>query len=390
MTISMKRLALAGGVAVSAFALSATAHAEGWTGGYLSLGVSGASSSADVSASSTGNNSLVVNNEALPALVALGTDTTADKLVFAQSGSTTTWNLSDGSAAADVVKHVLDIKSSAAGRATNRFRAGLIIEGGYDYEIGSGLVLGLNASYNFSGTANSEDVSGIGSADYTTQSGTLKATGTTTASPVVKGTLVSGTGATYKVYDLTSAGTFVPASTGTGAAEVVTPAASQNYTTVGTNTRFSMGDNWTIGARAGYAASSNILLFVAGRFTQAKVGLAAASTVLKETAAGKNVDLKSVSGNKWKDGYYLGGGFEAKVTNNISLKAEYRYADYGSYSITGAAENVAFGTLTPEIVTSATGAATKTVATLSAPVTTTVSAKNIQSHALRVSVAYRF
>ena len=402
MTISFKRLALAGGVAASAVALSASAHAEGWTGGYISVGVSGASSSADVSATVAGSNSLVVNDETITL-----TGTPATKLGFVDDGiaaTTNTYVLGTSSGGtvtpSKVLQHVLDIKSGAAGRATNRFRAGLILEGGYDYEVANSLVLGLNASYTFSGTATSENVSGLGSAVYSTQSGSLTATSSTAGvSPDVTAVkLGTGVGTApaaqaFDIYNLTSAGTFVPATTGTAPNTVVTPAAVKNSASVGTQTRFRMGDNFTVGARAGFAASSNLLLFVAGGYTKAEVGVSATSSVVKGAADGKDIALKEVSGKKWKDGYYLGGGFEAKVTGNISLKAEYRYSDYGNYSITGARENVTYGTLVPAITPAGIAPAAATpapVETLSAPVTTTVSAKSIQSHALRVSVAYRF
>ena len=36
------------------------------------------------------------------------------------------------------------------------------------------------------------------------------------------------------------------------------------------------------------------------------------------------------SESSWEDCWFVGGGIEALVTDNISLKAEYRYADYGT------------------------------------------------------------
>lgn len=384
MTISMKRLALAGGIAVSALALSTSAHAEGWTGGYISVGVSGASSSADVSASAKGDLTKVIG---VTSDVINGA--TPNKLNFASSadtGTTSTFTLKDPdpSANAPVQKHVLSVVSEVLGKTNNRFRAGLIIEGGYDYEIANSLVLGLNASYTFSGTATSNDVASLGNVSWTKQGGTLTAAGTvsglTVTAPNITATAL---GTSTLLTDLTAAGTFVPTpdETSTTTPQAAIAPVLQQAGAIATTARFRMGDNWAVGGRVGFAASSNILLFVAGGYTQAKVGVVANSSVYSTNAGDsvaaavtKLVSLKEVSGSKWRDGYYVGGGFEAKVTSNISLKAEYRYSDYGNYSV-ASKEDVAVGA-------SAFG--------LKVPVTTTVSAKNIQSHALRVSVGYRF
>lgn len=376
MTISMKRLALAGGIAVSALALSTSAHAEGWTGGYISVGVSGASSSADVSASAKGDLTKVIGQT--PFVTTGATPNTLNFATGTTSTSTFTLKNRDLSANATVEKHVLSVVSEVLGKTNNRFRAGLIIEGGYDYEIANSLVLGLNASYTFSGTATSNDVASLGNVSWTQQDGTLTAAGTVSGSTVTAPNITAtALGTSTLLTDLTAAGTFVPTPVATSAA--IAPVLQQAGA-IATTARFRMGDNWAVGGRVGFAASSNILLFVAGGYTQAKVGVVANSSVYSTNAGDdvaavtKLVSLKEVSGSKWRDGYYVGGGFEAKVTSNISLKAEYRYSDYGNYSV-ASKEDVAVGA-------SAFG--------LKVPVTTTVSAKNIQSHALRVSVGYRF
>lgn len=396
MTISFKRLALVGGAAASAVALSASAHAEGWTGGYISVGVSGASSSADVSATVAGKDSIVTNKGAL---ASSGTGATNTVTVTAASSSTPAYYGSGTSA--NVNEAVMTVANQVAGRANNRFRAGAIIEAGYDYEVGSNFVVGLNGSYNFSGTATNDGAVGLGQVSYTSQDGFL----TFTAAPSPAKTVGSlgtalGTVDANDIYDLTSlGGTFkgVTGLTSAGTATSVTPVESA---TLATRARFKMGDNWSVGGRAGFAASKNLLVFAAGGYTQAKIGISAESVVLnanvntktdaitaptavaaKSVAVGDELtSLTTVAKTKWKDGYYLGGGFEAKVTGNITLKAEYRYSNYGSYSLEGTTKAVSLAKYTQDIRGDA----------LSADVKTTVSAKSIQSHALRVSVAYRF
>lgn len=206
------------------------------------------------------------------------------------------------------------------------------------------------------------------------------------------------------IYDLTSlGGTFKGVVDVTAATLVANPVTAKDSATLATRARFKMGDNWSVGGRAGFAASKNLLVFAAGGYTQAKIGLSAESVVLNAnvgtktdeiaaTATSPKVDAKAVAvgdeltslttvaKTKWKDGFYLGGGFEAKVTGNITLKAEYRYSDYGSYSLEGTTKAVSLAKYTTDLAGNA----------LSADVKTTVSAKSIQSHALRVSVAYRF
>ena len=267
----------------------------------------------------------------------------------------------------------LTVLSEVTGKANNRFRAGAIIEGGYDYEVGNNIVLGLNASYNFSGTATTGDLTNLGSINWQSQEGTITATGTTTAAPSITAVKL---GTSTTLTDLTAAGTFV--------AKAATDPVLEASGAVKTSARFRMGDNWSVGGRAGFAASSNVLLFASAGYTQAKIGLTANSSVYQTSekvsgaasaaAITKLVDLKPVSASKWKEGFYVGGGFEAKLTQAISLKAEYRFSDFGSYSVSNT-EDVPVG---------------NAAYALDVPVDTTVSAKNIQSHALRVSVAYRF
>ena len=318
-------------VSVSAMALvfAAPAHAEGWSGPWVSVGVSGSSSSANVT--STVNGSL-----------------TKDVSTYYPYTLT-------GSPSIDATEYVLDASSGAEGKANTGFRAGTVLEAGYDHEFNGGFVLGLAASYNITGDATSNDVFGTGNLDVTGQDGSYAWTGTAPA-----GTNLG----TSALYDL-SGGTFTPTPE--------TSPSSLYHGGVVSSARFRMGDNWSIGARAGYAVNSNVLLFVAGGLTEAKIGIAADSTAINPDFSTLG-SLKTVSGSKWSTGYYLGGGVEAKLTQKISVKAEYRYSDYGSYSVSST-ESVPVGAADFG---------------LAVPFTTKVSATGIQSHALRVSIGYHF
>lgn len=90
----------------------------------------------------------------------------------------------------------------------------------------------------------------------------------------------------------------------------------------------------TIRARVGYLASPQTLLYVTGgvAFGDTKVALNVRDIVSNVACAqfvcstGSNSDLSV--------GYAVGGGFEYKLNEGISLKGEYLYVDLGSRSVT--------------------------------------------------------
>ena len=90
-------------------------------------------------------------------------------------------------------------------------------------------------------------------------------------------------------------------------------------------TKWKIGDSWAIGGRLGFLAMDNALIYVLGGYTEAKVK--SESDLVDDNNA--NVRFHT-SDSSWEDGWFVGGGIEALLTENISLKAEYRYNDYGS------------------------------------------------------------
>jgi outer membrane immunogenic protein len=90
-------------------------------------------------------------------------------------------------------------------------------------------------------------------------------------------------------------------------------------------TKWEIGDSWTVGGRLGFLAMDNALIYVLGGYTQAKVKSESS------LSADSNADFSfATSHSGWEDGWFAGGGIEALLTDHISLKAEYRFADYGS------------------------------------------------------------
>lgn len=96
-----------------------------------------------------------------------------------------------------------------------------------------------------------------------------------------------------------------------------------------------LGNSWSIGARLGYLVTDSLLVFATGGYTQASAKLdaefegagAAGANELSGISGAYNI---STSQDEWLSGYYVGGGLETLLTDQFSLKVEYRYADYGS------------------------------------------------------------
>ena len=90
-------------------------------------------------------------------------------------------------------------------------------------------------------------------------------------------------------------------------------------------TKWEIGDSWAIGGRLGFLAMDNALIYVLGGYTEAKIKTE--SDLFDHNNANTSFHT---SDSGWEDGWFVGGGIEALLTDNISLKAEYRYNDYGS------------------------------------------------------------
>jgi outer membrane immunogenic protein len=93
------------------------------------------------------------------------------------------------------------------------------------------------------------------------------------------------------------------------------------------STQWKIGDSWGVGARAGFLAMDNALIYVLGGYTQARVKTEASLEI------DNNGTFVSTSDKSWEDGWFVGGGIEALLTDSISLKAEYRYNDYGKVDV---------------------------------------------------------
>ncbi len=84
-------------------------------------------------------------------------------------------------------------------------------------------------------------------------------------------------------------------------------------------------DMWSVGGRLGYLLTPNTLLFLSAGYSRADVS----DLTLNVSGLGGGV----VAAVGSFDGYFIGGGAELKITDAISLKAEYRYTDLDGETI---------------------------------------------------------
>jgi outer membrane immunogenic protein len=96
-------------------------------------------------------------------------------------------------------------------------------------------------------------------------------------------------------------------------------AASDRIGPVGTNAA-TIDPNYSFdaSARAGYVVGDKNLVYVRGGYTNTRADVA--RTIANVTTTGKQTF----------DGYFVGGGVERKLTDNVSARVEYRFNDIGS------------------------------------------------------------
>ena len=102
----------------------------------------------------------------------------------------------------------------------------------------------------------------------------------------------------------------------------------RNILTAGDKASLNAGRELYAGARVGYQIDPNAMLYVKGGYTNAKAKLS------YDDNAG---NAFSVSDKL--DGYRVGGGLEASA-NNMFVRLEYRYSDYGRYETSSLVPNI--------------------------------------------------
>ena len=89
-----------------------------------------------------------------------------------------------------------------------------------------------------------------------------------------------------------------------------------------------VGNSWAIAARIGWLPTERTMLYALGGFTEADIHQD--GSIFADL--GPSSFKEGVGGSGWQSGWVVGGGVETMLSDNWSIKGEYRYADYGSLS----------------------------------------------------------
>jgi outer membrane immunogenic protein len=96
--------------------------------------------------------------------------------------------------------------------------------------------------------------------------------------------------------------------------------------------RVTLGDSWAIGGRFGFLSSESTLWYGLAGYTQARItGEAGHDFSGFIGVASEHDSHYQYRWSGWRDGVVLGAGVETLLTDAISLKMEYRYANYDSF-----------------------------------------------------------
>ncbi len=99
-----------------------------------------------------------------------------------------------------------------------------------------------------------------------------------------------------------------------------------NYTYAVHHVWYNVGNSWDAGVRLGYLVNDRNLIYALGGYSAADISSGAR---LDQYGNGGYHNWVFSSQSAWKSGYVLGAGWETALTDHITLKAEYRYSDYG-------------------------------------------------------------
>lgn len=97
---------------------------------------------------------------------------------------------------------------------------------------------------------------------------------------------------------------------------------------------------WTVGGRLGWKIRPRLLAYGLAGFTRVKASGTFAGSYEDNFTA---VDLPTLQFNDWLNGFTVGGGAELALTQELSLKIEYRYARYSGKSASITSEYDDFG-----------------------------------------------
>lgn len=93
-------------------------------------------------------------------------------------------------------------------------------------------------------------------------------------------------------------------------------------------------NSWSLGVRAGFLPSESTLVYATGGYSRGDISQSI--DMIGYNDHGEQQPF-SASRSDWKSGYFIGAGIETLLSDNVSLKAEYRYTDYGTLNQEGTA-----------------------------------------------------
>jgi outer membrane immunogenic protein len=102
------------------------------------------------------------------------------------------------------------------------------------------------------------------------------------------------------------------------------------------SSRVEWGNSWGVGARVGYLVNQRVLLYALGGYGQQEITATNPHTI----DGGSDNEDDGFEAGGWQGSGFVGGGIEALLRENLSLKAEYRYARYSGFSGSGPAVGI--------------------------------------------------
>ncbi|WP_273718278.1 MULTISPECIES: outer membrane protein [Bartonella] len=108
---------------------------------------------------------------------------------------------------------------------------------------------------------------------------------------------------------------------------------------------FSLKEKWSGATRVriGFAAVDRIMPYVAGGIAYTQVQMV--NSLKAETAGGTEIaSAKVFDKSKTFVGFTIGGGVDFAMTDNVLLRAEYRYSDYGKKAFVKDGDKIAYKT----------------------------------------------
>lgn len=210
----------------------------------------------------------------------------------------------------------------------------------YDWQLNDSFVFGLTASANLSSKQKAKGAASGSNASGWSEDLSYNVISNTTGTACDGGGCGVGGGTPYTTYSSTDTA---------GAGGFSSSHGQMAYT--GMKSSFETQNSFDVGARLGFLPTNSTLVYVAGGFSTIKVhqktsynsfaAFGSQNSIYGDTGSltnSYNFETSKTS-SEYKPGYFLGAGVETRMTDNVSLKLEYRYSDYGTIKSNASSNN---------------------------------------------------